>query len=325
MNRWTSYHTLRNTSQLGWSAVFAALAACSSAEGGLLFNPTGVAGSGGNAAASGGNAANSGGVRASGGAMQASGGTTNSDSGAAPSLGGALGNGKIGGSPASTGGLGQGSGGLGQGSGGAQSGGAGGLAMGSGAAATGGELGQGSGGVATGGSGTGSGGSPMCQPGPDRCDGRDDNCASGITDEQCPEDCLGVSDGTRGYMFCELPVNRDLARQKCEASGLHLTSILSAEENSWVRSTADSRNIEGLWLGGGDIATEGKWLWEDKVQFWQGNQTGMAINALYENWASAQPKGDVESKDCARMLNGSGSWDAIGCGAVISGFVCKLD
>lgn len=196
--------------------------------------------------------------------------------------------------------------------------------MGSGAAATGGELGQGSGGLATGGSGTGSGGSPMCQPGPDRCDGRDDNCESGITDEQCPEGCLGVSDGTRGYMFCDLAANRSLANQKCEASGLHLTSILSAEENSWVRSTADSRNIEGLWLGGRD-STEGKWLWVDGVQFWQGNQTGMAINALYENWASAQPKDDVESKDCARMLNDSGSWDAIGCGSVISGFVCKVD
>jgi FlgD Ig-like domain len=45
------------------------------------------------------------------------------------------------------------------------------------------------------------------------------------------------------------------------------------------------------WLGGNDLAEEGRWVWDGNndnsgMQFWQGTRTGNRVNDLYNNWGS---------------------------------------
>lgn len=51
----------------------------------------------------------------------------------------------------------------------------------------------------------------------------------------------------------------------------------------------DGGGASYLWLGGNDIAEEGKWIWDGNndgkgTHFWQGKKDGTAVNGSYENW-----------------------------------------
>tara|TARA_R110002050_G_scaffold300722_2_gene471962 strand:- start:109111 stop:109944 length:834 start_codon:yes stop_codon:yes gene_type:complete len=53
----------------------------------------------------------------------------------------------------------------------------------------------------------------------------------------------------------------------------------------------DGGGASYLWIGGNDLATEGKWVWDGNndahsVQFWQGTKTGNAVGGLYNNWGN---------------------------------------
>jgi hypothetical protein len=60
----------------------------------------------------------------------------------------------------------------------------------------------------------------------------------------------------------------------------------------------DGGGASYVWIGANDIQTEGKWIWVDNgAQFWQGNNTGSAVDALYNNWGN-EPD-DFNSQDAA--------------------------
>ncbi len=169
----------------------------------------------------------------------------------------------------------------------------------------------------------GTGGAAACVPAAERCDGRDENCTKGLTDEVCPSDCVGKSYGSHGYMFCVLDGNRAEANTRCSQSSLYLLEINSAEENSWVRRTATDLGIGSLWLGARD-AVEGEWRWVSTTQFWQGVAApgGAPVAGRYSNWSTGQPNNSGGNQDCARM-GSDGFWDDTDCTGSTSGGECQ--
>lgn len=67
-------------------------------------------------------------------------------------------------------------------------------------------------------------------------------------------------------------------------------NAIVAESISPSKTVApDGGGASYLWLGGNDIAEEGKWIWDgdndgNGVHFWQGKKNGHAINGAYVNW-----------------------------------------
>ena len=103
------------------------------------------------------------------------------------------------------------------------------------------------------------------------------------------------------------------AKAFCESLGGYLTTITSAEENSFVYSLTAGHQI---WLGGSDRAEENTFRWE----------TGEAFS--YENWHSGEPNnGTVTSgdgQDYIQMWEG-GTWDDMYCGGETRSFICEWD
>lgn len=53
----------------------------------------------------------------------------------------------------------------------------------------------------------------------------------------------------------------------------------------------DGGGASYLWIGGNDLAIEGRWVWDGDntgvtTQFWQGTSTGSPIGGLYNNWGN---------------------------------------
>lgn len=86
--------------------------------------------------------------------------------------------------------------------------------------------------------------------------------------------------------------------------GGYLVEINDASEQSTVYSklinasidesetvAEDGGNASYVWIGGNDFSSEGAWVWDgdnnqDGIQFWQGNQSGSAVDDLYNNWGN---------------------------------------
>lgn len=83
-----------------------------------------------------------------------------------------------------------------------------------------------------------------------------------------------------------------------------LARIDSQEENDFIFSEVakldldksktvapDGGGASYIWLGGSDLTTEGKWIWDvdgdgSGDQFWEGKSDGSAVGGLYNNWGS---------------------------------------
>lgn len=314
-------HTIRQLASA--IAVFAVFGACSAQQDTSLFTDVSantVGGSngegsvGGAVLRSGGgtggvlSALSSGGNQAEGGSLGGSA-TVVTAFGGAPASGGE--SSSFGGSTTSVGGAPAAGGGVSTSAGGSTAG--SGAALGTGGGNSGGAMPAG-----------GTGGAAACAPTAERCDGRDENCTKGVTDEVCPSDCVGRSYGSHGYMFCLLDGNRAEANVRCNQSSLYLLEINSAEENSWVRRTATDLGIGSLWLGGSDVVEEGEWRWVSMTQFWQGAATGAPVAGRYSNWTTGQPNNNGGSQNCARMA-ADGFWGDTDCTGSSTGVVCRAD
>lgn len=82
----------------------------------------------------------------------------------------------------------------------------------------------------------------------------------------------------------------------------YLTHINSQKEQEAIYKAIEAEKITAsntvapdgggasyLWIGGNDIAEEGKWIWdgdndENGTQFWQGKKDGSSVDGAYENW-----------------------------------------
>lgn len=59
--------------------------------------------------------------------------------------------------------------------------------------------------------------------------------------------------------------------------------------NNSMTIAPDGGGASYVWIGGNDIEFEGSWIWngdngDNAIQFWLGDQNGMPINDLYNNW-----------------------------------------
>ncbi|RMX47972.1 hypothetical protein pdam_00005316 [Pocillopora damicornis] len=68
--------------------------------------------------------------------------------------------------------------------------------------------------------------------------------------------------------------------------------------------------IDGVWIGGNDITTEGTFLWPS------------GIHVTYTNWAVSQPDNSYGYQDCVGMIISKGTWDDTSCGRRLP-FVCE--
>lgn len=262
-----------------------------SGAGGTVNSDGGALGGGGDS----GNSSSSGGVASTGGATGSGGTSADGATGSGgTSAGGAMGSGGVtttGGAPAS-----------------------GGFTSNGGALASGGATGAGGssgagGAVATG----GAGGCAPTNGGVEICDGRDNDCTGTIDDRgACPSICEGAAYGGHGYMLCGAnQTNWDVARANCQATGMDLVVIGSAEENQFVFDWVNTRRKQ-VFIGGTDVATEGDWRWVDGTPFWNGVANGSAVGGAYTSWTPGQPDNAASASyegDCAYMSwQDSGRW-----------------
>ena len=123
----------------------------------------------------------------------------------------------------------------------------------------------------------------------EECNGIDDDC-DGVRDDSSACPCNLEYSGDSPYLFCESSENWADAQAECEFYDYHLVTINSADENSWVDSTADSLSTDKWWVGFNDIDSEGYFVWED------GSST------TYTNWELDEPNNLDGGEDCV-VLN----------------------
>ena len=77
------------------------------------------------------------------------------------------------------------------------------------------------------------------------------------------------------------------ANAACQAAGLQLASVQSAEQNALLLTVAGDNEV---WIGGTDAASEGAWVWSP-------SDTPLS----YTNWGSGEPNNyyyDGRAEDC---------------------------
>ena len=143
--------------------------------------------------------------------------------------------------------------------------------------------------------------------------------------------CTKAMFQTSVYVFCPTGgtrLNWWDANASCEAAGMELPRINSAEENAFVATHPIAPAGGGLvWLAANDIATEGVWVWGNGEQLWAGDDCGVPTNGLYNNWKLGGPNNNSPEpgQDCAQLDQGvsDGRWGDIECSDRQTGFVCE--
>lgn len=157
------------------------------------------------------------------------------------------------------------------------------------------------GGGASGGAGGagGAGGSPpscgdgVLAPG-EECDDanavEEDGCADCVV--ECPDTDDALKDPTTFHCYQRLPLNvdRDAARAACQAlgPGTDLAAPSTVAEFDLVLPLA----TEHLWVGGGDAAQQGTWVWDN-------GEPWTYQDGAYP-WASGQPNYQA-TEDCIQL------------------------
>eukprot|EP00105_Crassostrea_gigas_P040599 XP_019924747.1 PREDICTED: perlucin-like protein [Crassostrea gigas] len=91
------------------------------------------------------------------------------------------------------------------------------------------------------------------------------------------------------------------AQLDCSVKGAKLVEIESPEEDVYIRTLAHNLT-ENVWLGGTDVAEEGKWVWQS---------TGTIFS--YSAWYVKQPN-NYQNQDCLCLFRPFGiNWNDISC------------
>jgi hypothetical protein len=125
----------------------------------------------------------------------------------------------------------------------------------------------------------------------------------------CSSDC--ATDEVQGpsgrcYWFGTQISAFSTARTTCtnRGTGWSAISIRSEEEAEFI----EAQLVADTWIGATDQQTPNTWRWiDDNTAFWQGNETGMALNGAYTDWGGEEPSA-ANDEACARFHSGSGNW-----------------
>ena len=102
----------------------------------------------------------------------------------------------------------------------------------------------------------------------------------------------------------------------CESNGDYLVNITSAEENAMVIANLSFATGDSYYyMGGSDADVEGVWRYtggpEEGLQFWQGSETGAAVNDAYTSWRVGDPDGGTSENYLGMFWMGSWVWGSI--------------
>ncbi len=139
----------------------------------------------------------------------------------------------------------------------------------------------------------------------------DSYCCDSLWDSICVHEALDlcavsvlagpITYPTNGNQYYLLSVASATAAQaKAASMGGHLVTIANAAENEWVR--ANLANYGGtarkVWIGLGDVATEGTFVWVDGEPF------------AYSSWAPGEPNNSYD-EDYVELYPTLGTWNDI--------------
>ena len=108
----------------------------------------------------------------------------------------------------------------------------------------------------------------------------------------CPDQWTSLAGGC--YKFLPEKLSWEAAKDACSLMAGWLVEIESEEQNDAIQAEALNQDFPSAWIGLGDAATEGEFLW------------GSGGAPSYTNWAPGQPKNHKnkahpEGEDCAVM------------------------
>ena len=159
---------------------------------------------------------------------------------------------------------------------------------------------------------------PGCQPSAvdEVCDGLDAACRPDPDDAGCSRNCQGSFVDSTSYMSCLGAKDFDEAEVACQASGMHLVKIDSAEENGTVLSLALD---DYVWIGGSNRADSSVYAWLDGTTFYD---SGAPVGGIYQNFGSSGPSSDTELRCVQLGAQRAGTWSMWRCSGMQS-FVCE--
>nr|QNH72453.1 toxin candidate TRINITY_DN20625_c6_g6_i3.p1 [Ceriantheomorphe brasiliensis] len=135
--------------------------------------------------------------------------------------------------------------------------------------------------------------------------------------EGCCNNCHDgwVSYGENCYYFSTTETaSWDDARKLCLKHGSDLASILTPEENSFLKDWAKRSSVfdvDGYWTGGNDQATEGTFVWGDGSTF------------SYSDWHAGEPNDLNNNEDCLELRKDfQFQWNDLDC-SHLNAFICK--
>ena len=152
---------------------------------------------------------------------------------------------------------------------------------------------------------------PAIHPGAaEICNQIDDDCSGNPDDApSCPCPSEEIAGAT--FHFCNLQMTWKEAADFCAAQGHVLARIDTVEQSKAVYARARKYNKERWWIGLGDQAEEGNFVWRD----------GTPVEFTF--WSKGDPDNDGCNQDCAALKEGAdGRWHDTHCGQMRP-FVCR--
>ncbi|XP_048246153.1 perlucin-like isoform X2 [Haliotis rufescens] len=121
------------------------------------------------------------------------------------------------------------------------------------------------------------------------------------------------SHGRSCYWFSDMTGTFAEARSICQFFGARLVIINSRAEDDFIRGYARGK-APSYFIGGSDLAREGRFVWEGGKPFAGG----------YQNWVPGQPNNYKGAEDCVHIWNGFGyRWNDAPCSYKYN-FICEI-